>query len=123
MSRPARGKYEMPTPTFKLKPHRKAPAITSTPAAMTTTPVKRAARSGLDANLSTVIAAVTVAMAPRLITPITSRITMKPEQHMLQCTPQRRPCCQALRTLEDGDGAQGAAFRQRPSWRAFHAVS
>jgi len=29
--------------------------------------------------------------------PVTSRSTMKPEQHRLQCTPRRRPCRHVVR--------------------------
>jgi hypothetical protein len=99
----------------------RARAIIRVPAAMTTTPATRAAYCGLGESRSTVIAALTTAMAPRSITPVARRIMMKPKQHRLQRTPKRRPCCQALRA--SSDDPQAGAFRQCPSWRAFHAVS
>jgi hypothetical protein len=42
-----------------------------------------------------VIAAVTIAIAPRFMTPMTRRIAISPAQQQMQWIPKRRPCRQA----------------------------
>ena len=57
-----------------------ARAIRNNPAATTTAPMARATRSPAGARRSTVMAAVTTAIARRSMTPMTRRIAIRPAQ-------------------------------------------
>jgi hypothetical protein len=69
-----------------------ARTIRSNPATTTTAPMARATRSPAGARRSTVMAAVTSAITPRSMTPMTRRIAIRPAQQRLQWRPRRRPC-------------------------------
>jgi hypothetical protein len=81
--------------------------IRNNPAPTTTAPMARATRSPAGARRSTVMAAATTAIARRSMTPMTSRIAIRPAQQWLQWRPRRRPCRQAV-------PAAGGSVRPRP---------
>src|SRR5258708_6799858 len=82
---------------YKLKCALSARPVIKRATAMMTRPIPRAARPGPGNSRSAAMATVTRAMAPRFITPVTSRTAIRPEQHRAQSAPRRMPRPQALR--------------------------
>ena len=109
----------------RTKTHPKPTARTNrnTPAAMTTAPMPRATRSPPGARRSAVMAAVTTVIAVRFITPITSRIAVRPAEEQLQCTPKRRPCRQAAMAFAGMLRPHFGTSRQQVRCCAFHTVN
>ena len=74
-------------------------------------------------NLPVTQPIVTTVIAVRFITPITSRIAVRPAEEQLQCTPKRRPCRHAAMAFVGMLQRCFGTSRQQARCRAFHTVN